>query len=83
MNSVNQSIGRAIRHQNDYAAIVLIDHRYTTSRIHMKLPGWIRESLNLTNSFGESFGALAKFYKLHRQRVQDEAKEAVAGGVKS
>ena len=71
MNSVNQSIGRAIRHQNDYAAIVLIDHRYTTSRIHSKLPGWIRESLNVTSSFGESFGKLARFYKQHRVRLQN------------
>ena len=66
MNSVNQSIGRAIRHQNDFAAIVLIDHRYTLPRIHSKLPGWICKSLNLASSFGESFGALAQFYKRHR-----------------
>lgn len=32
MNSVNQSIGRAIRHIADYAAIILIDHRYTEKR---------------------------------------------------
>ena len=70
MNSVNQSIGRAIRHQNDYAAIVLIDQRYTTSRIHSKLPGWIRESLNITQSFGESFGELARFYSRNKKRIQ-------------
>ena len=42
MRAVNQSIGRAIRHQKDYAAIVLVDRRFGTDRIRSKLPGWIR-----------------------------------------
>lgn len=42
MRAVNQSIGRAIRHRNDYAAIVLVDRRFGTDRIRSKLPGWIR-----------------------------------------
>lgn len=42
MRAVNQSIGRAIRHRNDYAAIVLVDRRFGTDRIRGKLPGWIR-----------------------------------------
>lgn len=45
MRAVNQSIGRAIRHKNDYAAIFLVDRRYTTSRIQNKLPAWLRESI--------------------------------------
>lgn len=45
MRAVNQCIGRAIRHVNDYAAIVMIDRRYDSSRIQDKLPGWIRGSL--------------------------------------
>lgn len=45
MRAVNQSIGRAIRHQGDYAAIVLVDRRFATQRIRGKLPGWIREGL--------------------------------------
>ena len=45
MRAVNQSIGRAIRHKNDYAAILLLDKRYDSDRIKGKLPGWIRESV--------------------------------------
>lgn len=45
MRSVNQSIGRAIRHRNDYAAILLVDGRFATDRIRSKLPGWIRGNM--------------------------------------
>ncbi|EEQ35419.1 ATP-dependent DNA helicase chl1 [Microsporum canis] len=45
MRTVNQCIGRAIRHKEDYAAILMIDKRYQTERIQGKLPGWIRGSL--------------------------------------
>lgn len=45
MRAVNQSIGRAIRHRADYAAIVLVDRRFGTERIRGKLPGWIRGGL--------------------------------------
>lgn len=44
MRAVNQCIGRAIRHRNDYAAIVLVDRRYELPRIQGKLPAWIRQS---------------------------------------
>lgn len=45
MRAVNQSIGRAIRHKNDYAAIYLLDKRYATPRIQAKLPTWLKESI--------------------------------------
>jgi chromosome transmission fidelity protein 1 len=46
MRAVNQCIGRAIRHRNDWAAILLVDQRYSSQRIQGKLPHWIRNSMN-------------------------------------
>lgn len=45
MRAVNQSIGRAVRHREDYAAVVLCDRRFAAERIRAKLPGWIRDGM--------------------------------------
>ncbi|KAK3994417.1 ATP-dependent RNA helicase chl1 [Cladorrhinum sp. PSN332] len=57
MRAVNQSIGRAIRHRGDYAAIVLVDRRFGTERIKGKLPGWIRGGM-VEESEGKGLGGL-------------------------
>ncbi|KAJ1957865.1 ATP-dependent DNA helicase chl1 [Dispira parvispora] len=63
MKAVNQSIGRAIRHRNDYAVVVLLDERYGTPRIYTKLPGWIAEHRIHCDSFGTSIGRIAQFFR--------------------
>jgi len=66
MRAVNQSIGRAIRHQKDYASIVLLDRRYRTPRIQSKLPSWIRQGLVLGKgeaSWTSVTGSLADFFR--------------------
>lgn len=50
MRSVNQAIGRVIRHKNDWASIMLVDDRYIQRRIREKLPGWIKDCLPSTAS---------------------------------
>lgn len=65
MRAVNQCIGRAIRHQNDYAAIVLMDRRYELPRIQGKLPAWIRQSMVAgggQRSAGATAQELARFF---------------------
>lgn len=57
MRTVNQSVGRAIRHANDYAAIVLADFRYATdTRIWRGLPQWLRRGCAVPNHEAERFG---------------------------
>lgn len=63
MKAVNQCIGRAIRHINDYAAVLLIDDRYGSERIQQKLPEWIRKSLKCPQNFGGVQGTLVKFFR--------------------
>ncbi|CAE6347286.1 unnamed protein product [Rhizoctonia solani] len=63
MRATNQSIGRAIRHRGDWAAIVFIDQRYGTPRIRGKLPGWIGTDLEVTDKFGDAMKQLGEFFR--------------------
>ena len=70
MRAVNQSIGRAIRHQGDYAAIVLVDRRFGTARIRGKLPGWIQSGLvdeSEKKGIQGLMGALNGFFRRKKQ----------------
>ncbi|NXG40911.1 DDX11 helicase, partial [Psilopogon haemacephalus] len=60
MKAVNQSIGRAIRHQKDFASILLLDRRYGSTAVLNKLPGWIRERTQVKATFGAAFAELRK-----------------------
>ncbi len=70
MRAVNQSIGRAIRHRGDYAAIVLLDRRFATERIRQKLPQWIRGgTVDGSEEKGVPglMGALSGFFRSKRE----------------
>ncbi|XP_051010413.1 ATP-dependent DNA helicase DDX11 [Acomys russatus] len=68
MKAVNQSIGRAIRHQRDFASIVLLDHRYARPAVLAKLPAWIRDRVEIKATFGPAFAAMSKFHREKSQR---------------
>ncbi|KAH9824907.1 hypothetical protein DFH28DRAFT_1091401 [Melampsora americana] len=57
----NQSIGRSIRHANDWSSIILLDSRYGTENSQKKLPGWINSSLQISDHFGKLIKDLAQF----------------------
>lgn len=58
-SAVNQAIGRSIRHDNDWAAIVLLDVRYR-SKIH-RLSRWATNELRIVASFDDFVLRLTKF----------------------
>lgn len=53
-------LGRAIRHQKDFASIVLLDQRYARPPILGKLPAWIRDRVEVKATFGPAFAAMRK-----------------------
>ena len=65
MKAVNQSVGRSIRHINDFASVLLVDARYSQERVHSLLPGWIRRDIESPPSFGEVVPKLRTFYQYH------------------
>lgn len=66
MRAVNQSVGRAIRHREDYAAILMIDKRFDKENIKGKLPAWIQGGLVAgagEKGFGLLMGTLGAFFR--------------------
>jgi len=66
MRAVNQSVGRAFRHADDYAAVILADYRYSSdSSVWSKLPNWLRNSREVSRqhySYRNSVVELKKFF---------------------
>ncbi|XP_075236067.1 ATP-dependent DNA helicase DDX11 [Lycorma delicatula] len=62
MKAVNQTIGRAVRHKEDYATIWLLDKRYSRTNTQNQLPQWIKTSLKSCNHFGQAMGMTARFF---------------------
>ena len=69
--------GRAIRHINDYAAILLVDSRYSFtsdsskrmfSHPSSKLPEWIKGRLVSADNYGEVHRMLHHFFKYNKNR---------------
>lgn len=50
IKKVNQTIGRAIRHKNDWASILMVDSRYSERNWKVKLPPWIMRGYQGQNS---------------------------------
>lgn len=56
-------LGRAIRHGNDWASLVLLDRRYGAPSIRNKLPKWIGSKLVVTEGFGQTVKEMGVFYR--------------------
>ncbi|XP_018572046.1 regulator of telomere elongation helicase 1 homolog isoform X2 [Anoplophora glabripennis] len=62
--TVNQAIGRVIRHRNDYGAIILLDARFNNFKIKNQISRWLRDNIKVINNFGEIMRDLKAFFKI-------------------
>lgn len=86
-------IGRAIRHINDYAAILLVDARYANSSDCLKrsfphptnkLPQWIRDRfVSSTCNYGEVHRMLHQFFKLNNKRGTQQKEFEEVGDIEN
>ncbi|XP_054168396.1 ATP-dependent DNA helicase DDX11-like [Oppia nitens] len=64
LKAVNQSIGRAIRHKNDFAVIVLLDSRYRyKENIKQGLPDWISSRIISCDNFAKALSSAKQFFQ--------------------
>lgn len=63
MRTVNQAVGRVIRHRYDYGAVILCDERFGHSTLLSTLPTWVRPFVSVFRQFGEAQGSLVRFFK--------------------
>ncbi|ESO06158.1 hypothetical protein HELRODRAFT_106032 [Helobdella robusta] len=76
MKAINQSIGRAIRHKNDYACILLLDHRFAAKSVLSKLPAWIQGCVQVHDRFGPALASLKKFFYNKKSEQPDQPHRA-------
>ena len=59
--SLNQAIGRCLRHRFDWGAILLIDSRYTYERNLAKISKWVRQKVQKFTKFEALLEGLGSF----------------------
>lgn len=67
LKAVNQSIGRVIRHKNDFATIILLDQRYCNKvSIQNNLPNWVRKCLRVHQEYYAACSQIEQFFEKKR-----------------
>ncbi|GMI91400.1 hypothetical protein like AT1G20720 [Hibiscus trionum] len=61
--SLNQALGRCIRHRYDYGAIILLDWRFQDEKNRAYISKWLRPSIRMYESFEKSLDELRSFFR--------------------
>ncbi|KAG9474605.1 hypothetical protein GDO78_004740, partial [Eleutherodactylus coqui] len=80
--AVNQAIGRVIRHRQDYGAIFLCDHRFSSSDSRAQLPSWVRPYARVYDNFGHIIRDVSQFFRVAQKISQSNAASRIRENLK-
>lgn len=63
MTVVNQSVGRAVRHRNDYAVVALVDSRFNRKQTSELLPSFVSRNMKSVSRVAEACADMQRFFK--------------------
>lgn len=66
--AVNQALGRAIRHSNDWGSVFLLDSRYSEKRYQNCLPTWVSSNIKVNETFEQCKEDFKKFLKISGEK---------------
>jgi hypothetical protein len=74
---LNQAVGRCIRHQRDFGAIILLDERYLEKRTQENMSRWIRPVIASHLKFGDAMTSLSAFFARNSEQQQQQQQQQV------
>ena len=84
-NSINQGIGRAIRHSNDYGAIITIDSRFNDNNKNL-FSNWVKPYIKIYDEYyiDDLYKNIQKFFNdaekyVNKKIEQEKIDEIMAG----
>ncbi|SBT78985.1 DNA repair helicase, putative [Plasmodium ovale] len=66
MRSINQSIGRVIRHKNDYGSIFFLDSRFANNQRIKEISKWVRTHFRIYRDVDQIQSDIEKFFELFK-----------------
>ncbi|GAW83133.1 DNA repair helicase [Plasmodium gonderi] len=79
MRSINQSIGRVIRHKNDYGSIFFLDSRFSNNQRIKEISKWVRTHFRIYRDIEQIQSDIDKFFELFKG-IQQHNLDANAEG---
>ena len=78
ISNVNQSLGRVLRHINDYGILVCIDERYGYKNIKNLFSNWIRNKCEVIKSINDNFfDSLEQFFNEQEEKFKTKEEENI------